>query len=105
MLNVPPKVSNFLWRACWDIIPHNVNLMRKRVREDEICMRCGDWETLLHVLRDYKWAQEVWKGPLADWRSCGGDSFREWMALIGRRKSGKARGVRDGVMGNMEGKE
>lgn len=29
---VPPKVWEFAWGACWDIIPHGVNLCKKGCR-------------------------------------------------------------------------
>ncbi|CAO2822652.1 unnamed protein product [Amaranthus hypochondriacus] len=59
-LKVPPKVCDFMWRVCWDIIPHGMNLARKGVSEFIHCKRCGGEESLLHVLRDCPWAKDAW---------------------------------------------
>lgn len=39
-LRVPPKVRNFLWRACHDIIPTRAALFRRRVGSEPFCEFC-----------------------------------------------------------------
>ena len=39
-MNVPPKVRNFVWRACNDILPTRANLYRKKVYTDPLCAIC-----------------------------------------------------------------
>ena len=56
-LKVPPKVCEFSWRACWDIIPHGVNLCKKGVSDYIFCNRCGKKENLRHLLFDCPWAK------------------------------------------------
>ena len=40
-LNTPPKVRNFVWRACSDILPTRPNLLRRKIKVDLICNICG----------------------------------------------------------------
>ena len=50
-MNVPPKVRNFVWRACNDILPTCANLYRKKVYTDPLCAICKQSnETVRHVL-------------------------------------------------------
>ena len=39
-LNVPPKVRNFIWRACSNILPTKESLHRRRVNVDARCELC-----------------------------------------------------------------
>lgn len=59
-LNVPPKVREFSWRACSDILPHGVNLARKGVSDFLLCFRCGSEENLKHLFFDCPWAKDFW---------------------------------------------
>ncbi|KAL2932562.1 hypothetical protein RDABS01_000300, partial [Bienertia sinuspersici] len=81
-LKVPPKVLNFAWRACWDILPHNINLGKKRVTENMACIRCGKTETALHVLRECCWAQAFWGSSELNMCSIEPSSFKEWLAEV-----------------------
>ena len=40
-LNVPPKVWNFVWRACTDILPTHANLYHKKEPLDPLCSIYG----------------------------------------------------------------
>lgn len=59
-LNIPPKAKIFLWRAVWDIIPHNGNLFKKGITESSRCPRCGSHESTMHVFRDCSWVRKFW---------------------------------------------
>ncbi|KAL2936256.1 hypothetical protein RDABS01_006694, partial [Bienertia sinuspersici] len=81
-LKVPPKVRLFVWRACWDILPHNCNLAKRRVKAERGCVRCGMEEDNLHILRDCCWTKKIWEGKRASWCKLEASSFREWLAGV-----------------------
>ncbi|KAL2941351.1 hypothetical protein RDABS01_029701 [Bienertia sinuspersici] len=81
-LKVPPKVRLFVWRACWDILPHNCNLAKRRVKSERGCVRCGMEEDSLHILRDCCWTKKIWEGKRASWCKLEASSFREWLAGV-----------------------
>ena len=56
-----PKVRDFVWCACWNIIPHGANIQSKGVPDYIICRRCGRDEHLMHLLFDYPWIIDFWK--------------------------------------------
>ena len=39
-LQLPPKVKNFLWRACRNVLPTKQPLLKRKVTADPICERC-----------------------------------------------------------------
>ena len=39
-LQVPPKIKNFLWRACRNALPTKQALMKRKIIADPICERC-----------------------------------------------------------------
>ena len=45
-LHTPPNVLNFLWRACSDILPTRVNLLRRKIQIDPQCSLCGQSDTI-----------------------------------------------------------
>lgn len=55
------KLWKFSWHACWDIIPHGLNLFRKGIPNFVACPRCGGHESLLHLILECPWVQELWK--------------------------------------------
>ena len=60
-LNVPPKVRNFLWRACSNILPTRENLHRRKVAVDPLCEFCKKQpETVCHVLWECPFARNTW---------------------------------------------
>ena len=49
-LPLPHKVCHFTWQACRDILPTKVNLMRRKVVNDQLCVECGlEDETTGHL--------------------------------------------------------
>ena len=40
-LPIPHKTRHFVWRACREALPTNVNLARRKVVLDNICDVCG----------------------------------------------------------------
>ena len=60
-LNVPPKVRNFVWRACTDILPTRANLYRRKIPIDPLCSICKQTdETVEHAIWECPLASNVW---------------------------------------------
>ena len=60
-LPLPHKVRHFAWRACKDVLPTKVNLMRWKVVHDQVCEGCGlEAETTGHLFWMCPRAREVW---------------------------------------------
>ena len=62
-LSVPPKVCNFIWRACSNILPTRESLHRRRVNVDarcELCCACQQPESAGHLLWECPFARNVW---------------------------------------------
>ena len=81
-INVPPKVREFGWRACWDIIPHGANLYLKGITEFIFCPRCGSVESLLHLIRDCPWVHNVWLEAVFSFPDFHISSFRDLLDWI-----------------------
>ena len=39
-MQAPPKIKNFLWRACRNVLPTKQALMSRKILEDRICEKC-----------------------------------------------------------------
>jgi hypothetical protein len=64
-LKVPNAVKMFMWRACNNLLPTKMNLMRRGVVQEAKCPICGrEDETAKHILWSCPSAQDVWScGP------------------------------------------
>ena len=70
--NVLPKVWNFVWRACTDILPTRANLYRRKVPIDPLCSICGQTdETVGHALWECPMARNVWAMAQRRLQKCG----------------------------------
>ena len=70
-LPVPPKVRNFMRRACSDILPTSANLCRMRVLVDPSCTICRQHdETVAHVLWECSLARNVWAMVKGKFQKC-----------------------------------
>lgn len=55
------KNSNFIWRACRNILPHAVELVRRHISSNPFCTHCkSEPETLSHVLMKCRGVNEIW---------------------------------------------
>ena len=60
-LKAPPKVRNFIWRACSNVLPTRENLHRRRVKVDSRCdICCQQPESNSHLLWECPPARNVW---------------------------------------------
>ena len=60
-LQVPPKIRNFIWRACRNALPTKQVLMRRKIVADLICERCKlDMEDAKHALWSCPELDLVW---------------------------------------------
>lgn len=91
-LHIPPKVQNFVWRACSDILPIRTNLCRRKVPLDPVCGICQKQnETVAHALWSCPMARNVWAlvaGKLQK-RSSKADIYvlvRELMAVLSTKE-------------------
>ena len=81
-LHVPSKIKVFGWRACLNILPSKVNLVRWQVLQEDKCdfsQRCP--ETVIHAIWDCSAAQDVWAGSVAQIQKSGGE-FDDFMQLF-----------------------
>lgn len=79
-----PKVCDFTWRACWDIIPHGSNLALKGIPNYGNCKRCEKNEYLMHILFGCTWAKAFWQMTECDVGGGAFPSFREALDGFGR---------------------
>ncbi|CAO2826978.1 unnamed protein product [Amaranthus hypochondriacus] len=81
-LKIPPKVANFIWRACWDILPNGTNLKKRGVIDVIVCPRCGATETASHALNECQWVRELFRIAGFDNipKDCG--SFRQTISWV-----------------------
>ena len=92
-LYIPPKVRNFAWRACFDILPTRVNLCQRKVPVDPACGICQQHgKTVAHALWSCPMARNVW-ALVADKlkkRSSEAEDFyvlvRELMAMLSTKE-------------------
>ena len=62
-LKIPNKMEVFGWRACTNILPTRVNLVRRRVLTDDKCPIClRESENTIHVLWECAAVQDIWAG-------------------------------------------
>lgn len=63
----PPRVKQFIWRACRNVVASKDVLFRRKCSNNPTCPICGIFaETIEHVLLLCDWAKQVWFcGPLA----------------------------------------
>ena len=60
-LHILPKVKNFIWRACLNILPTKINLKKKKITTDGFCPICeSEAESIAHALWECPVANDVW---------------------------------------------
>lgn len=62
-LEIPNKVKVFGWKACNEILPTKMNLAKRRIIADAVCLICTRFQEIaMHVLWGCDAAQDVWTG-------------------------------------------
>nr|XP_023903860.1 uncharacterized protein LOC112015657 [Quercus suber] len=75
-MQVPPKIKNFIWRACRNVLPTKQALMRRKVVADPICERCKlDVEDAEHALWSCPELDVVWVNQIGS-SGIGGTRWR-----------------------------
>jgi len=73
-LKVPNKIKVFGWRAFRNILPTRVNLVHRRIIQDNRCKVCKfEAETGIHALWNCGVARDVWASCSACLQKCVGD--------------------------------
>lgn len=60
MLECAPKVKHFAWRVLKRAIPVGEHLVERHIDADPRCKRCGENESINHLLFQCRFAQKVW---------------------------------------------
>jgi len=59
--NIPPKYAQLVWRILNNGLPVKANLVKRGVRSDPMCPRCGDnFETIYHAFMECDWSKHAW---------------------------------------------
>ncbi|KAK9995232.1 hypothetical protein SO802_024935 [Lithocarpus litseifolius] len=63
-MNAPQKVKTLLWRACREALPTKCSLFRRKITEEDLCVRCrAAIENSLHALWSCTELDLVWGDP------------------------------------------
>jgi hypothetical protein len=77
-----------MWKACHNILPTKVNLIKRGMVSDSLCPLCErEEEMLLHVLWSCPATRDVWgHGPLTMQKTGAmGDDFLKFLPLVVER--------------------
>ena len=62
---IPNKIKVFGWRACNDILPTKLNLLKRKIIDDAMCPICTRFSELaIHGFWECEVAKDVWSGSL-----------------------------------------
>ncbi|KAF7835257.1 cAMP-regulated phosphoprotein-like protein [Senna tora] len=80
-MNVPPKIRNFMWRACRNILPTCTMLRNRGIDVDSKCCMCNtEDETTWHALYGCSVLQDFWRNRGMRFVDVAGNgtSFIDW---------------------------
>uniref|UniRef100_A0A2C9V6E1 RNase H type-1 domain-containing protein n=1 Tax=Manihot esculenta TaxID=3983 RepID=A0A2C9V6E1_MANES len=79
-LQLIPKVKNFIWRACSNILPVRSVLVSRHVPIQDVCPFClVESETIFHALISCPFVRQVWRASYLGWFSPPSATFTEWL--------------------------
>ncbi|WCJ24336.1 hypothetical protein M5689_006303 [Euphorbia peplus] len=82
-LNIPPKVRNFIWRTCNDLLPLRANLFSRGMSIEDKCILCDFvGEHSLHLFVDCPCAVDCFSRINIDVVNLAADSFSGWLASM-----------------------
>ena len=80
-LSVPNKVKNFPWRACREVLPVKMNLVHRRIIEEDVCSHCNlKAEDGFHALWDCSSLSAIWETDII-WLFCSFKTFSNFYEL------------------------
>ena len=83
-MNVPPKVRNFVWRACLNILPTRANLQRRKIVVDPWFDFCKQQpEVVGHVLWECPFARNTWALVRGRLQKCPNEATDIFLLLRG----------------------
>ncbi|KAL4291122.1 hypothetical protein GQ457_14G012230 [Hibiscus cannabinus] len=85
-LKTLPKIRNFIWKACHNVVPSNENLARRRHSNTAGCLRCGDnTESIEHIIFFCPFSQAIWRASTFHYSPAlmGFGSFASWWQEMG----------------------
>ena len=59
-LKMPPKIQLFIWKCAHHRIPTKSIIFPHVALSDQVCARCNEIETPIHVLHDFHFARHIW---------------------------------------------
>lgn len=81
-LSLLPKVLNFVWRACLNILPVSMVLEQRRIETVKIYpVGNQDEETIIHCILHCQYARDCWLISRVGWRGQV-NTFQEWFLHI-----------------------
>jgi hypothetical protein len=86
--NVPPAVKTFTWRACHNLLPTRVNLRRRGVCAEALCLIClQKEETIEHLVWECISTADVWGASNVKVQKCprGGGDFQHILLEVANR--------------------
>uniref|UniRef100_A0A803P6B0 Reverse transcriptase domain-containing protein n=1 Tax=Cannabis sativa TaxID=3483 RepID=A0A803P6B0_CANSA len=87
-LKIPPKISNFLWRAATNTLPTCVQLQHRHVPISRVCSRCNlEDETTMHALVTCPHSRACWNRSGANLQATDAAGFFDWLLVVFEKES------------------
>ena len=83
-MNVPPKVRNFVWRACLNILPTRANLQRRKIVVDPWFDFCKQQPKVVgHMLWECPFTRNTWALVKGRLQNCPNEATDIFLLLRG----------------------
>ncbi|CAN1849082.1 Putative ribonuclease H protein At1g65750 [Linum perenne] len=90
----PSRVQHFLWLAMHNKLMTNLERTRRHLTSNSLCPRCSNHdESVSHVLRDCRFASEVWAALQFQVTRPDSGVFSEWLAAGMEHQEGMLFGI------------
>lgn len=93
-INCSPKLKHFLWKLKIDALAVGESLLKHGMQVDGKCKRCGEIESVIHVMAQCPFAQRVWNlapvvsSPVASTTLSMGELLSECVKIVSLPPSG-----------------
>ncbi|KAJ9182183.1 hypothetical protein P3X46_006206 [Hevea brasiliensis] len=88
-LLISPKLKNFIWRTCRDLLPSRLRLNQRDLQVDQTCVLCGQEEDSVHALLKCPLAIDCWKLIGVDYSRIVYAEFRSWFFSLFQQSNSK----------------